>query len=223
MIGNCFQLKSHRLSSSDSPEALSPWELSKWSVREDAYACDEYIASDGTNSNWLLDLEVLEKVIASTIREHRWKLFVEPVDTILFSVYYEHVPYPMCLQLILSRLRSGYYRRADALFWDLAMIYKDAHIFNEPTSNVVSEAKELVFSVISAVESKLHSTISVSFDAQNFSIISRPPKFRPKRTRVAINSDRLSSSSSVSKKARATTRSLRQTRRLRKRTRLHSR
>ncbi|KAJ2022675.1 hypothetical protein GGI06_001716, partial [Coemansia sp. S85] len=58
--------------------------------------------------------------------------------------YLEHVAYPMCLETILERLFTGFYRRASAVAFDINLILENARAYNDPDSVVPFEALRLV-------------------------------------------------------------------------------
>ncbi|XP_035213977.1 PH-interacting protein-like isoform X2 [Stegodyphus dumicola] len=70
--------------------------------------------------------------------------FVAPVDLNLYPTYAIVVEYPMDLGTIRARAQNRFYRRLDAVKFDVQYIEINAQKFNEPTSRIVKQAKCVV-------------------------------------------------------------------------------
>lgn len=126
------------LTLNDPAEDLSPWEVQ--TDDPPYYECTEVIEED-VRQGLIHGLEGI-------IRDPTSAAFRKPVDLALFPDYLETVAYPMDLSLLLTRLRSGYYRRLEAFEWDVRLIYENAFAYNLPESEIVQMAAELVQTVL---------------------------------------------------------------------------
>nr|XP_047135862.1 PH-interacting protein-like [Hydra vulgaris] len=70
--------------------------------------------------------------------------FVSPVDTLMYPTYCSVVAFPTDLQTIKSRLENRFYRRIDALLWEIRQIKTNAVEFNEQGSAIIVDATYLV-------------------------------------------------------------------------------
>ncbi|XP_013776730.1 bromodomain and WD repeat-containing protein 3-like [Limulus polyphemus] len=78
----------------------------------------------------------LEQVIELAIAEP----FMVPVDLNRYPVYALVVEYPIDLSTIKARLENRFYRRLEAVKFDVKFIEKNAKKFNEPKSHIVKQA-----------------------------------------------------------------------------------
>lgn len=67
--------------------------------------------------------------------------FAAPVDLNQHPLYAITIPYPMDLSTIMSRLRSNFYRRLEAVKFDVRFIESNAALYNMPESLIVKKAK----------------------------------------------------------------------------------
>lgn len=67
--------------------------------------------------------------------------FLTPVDLNSFPIYAMVIEYPVDLSLIKARLEHRFYRRVNALQYDVRYTESNAISFNEPTSEIVYKAK----------------------------------------------------------------------------------
>ncbi|KJH51587.1 Bromodomain protein [Dictyocaulus viviparus] len=74
--------------------------------------------------------------------------FAYPVSLEAFPDYAASIDYPIDLDTIVNRLRSGYYRRLKSLHQDIRHIAIAAEQFNEPTSAIVHNSRIVVESLI---------------------------------------------------------------------------
>lgn len=81
-------------------------------------------------------LSGLEKIMELSIAEP----FNYPVDLDQFPQYALLIGYPIDLNTIKERLENRYYRRLNALEWDIRKIEEDAHAFNESNSSIVRQS-----------------------------------------------------------------------------------
>ncbi|KAJ1984584.1 hypothetical protein H4R34_000556 [Dimargaris verticillata] len=118
------------------PMHMSPWELYK--TNEDHVELDaavEQLAAHETTAC----LEVIE-VLA---RLPQFECFVEPVNVDDYPGYTDVVAYPMCFEYMTERLRSHYYRRLEAVEYDIRLIAENATAFNLAHSPVATAARKL--------------------------------------------------------------------------------
>lgn len=67
--------------------------------------------------------------------------FLVPVDLNQHPVYGMMISYPMDLSTIKSRLENNFYRRLEAIKFDVSFIELNAQAFNENGSEIVKKAK----------------------------------------------------------------------------------
>jgi len=79
----------------------------------------------------------LEKIMEYKIAED----FNVPVNLEEHPVYGMTIPYLIDLNTIKERVRSRFYRRKDALLFDVSFIEKNATLFNEPGSSITVNAR----------------------------------------------------------------------------------
>ncbi|PRP83048.1 bromodomain and WD repeat-containing protein 1 [Planoprotostelium fungivorum] len=80
-----------------------------------------------------------------------------PVNVRQVRNYLKWVAYPMDLSTMTKRLKERYYRRIDALVWDINTMYGNAHTYNQDGSEIVQEAKKLTDWIKCLVLDPLHS------------------------------------------------------------------
>lgn len=81
-------------------------------------------------------LSGLEKIMELSIAE----AFNYPVDLDQFPDYAVVIRYPIDLNTIKERLENRYYRRLNAVQWDIMKIEEDAHDYNEPDSKIYQQS-----------------------------------------------------------------------------------
>ncbi|KAJ1363311.1 Bromodomain and WD repeat-containing protein 3 [Parelaphostrongylus tenuis] len=74
--------------------------------------------------------------------------FAYPVSLEAFPDYAANIDYPIDLDTIVNRLRSGFYRRLKSLHQDIRHIAIAAEQFNEPTSAIVRNSRVVVETLI---------------------------------------------------------------------------
>ncbi|CAF0767086.1 unnamed protein product, partial [Didymodactylos carnosus] len=68
------------------------------------------------------------------------KDFISPVDFNVYKFYHIVIPYPIDLKTIKDRIDNGYYRRENAVKWDVKKIEENAKAFNEKGSLIIDQA-----------------------------------------------------------------------------------
>ena len=81
----------------------------------------------------------LEIIMQLRIAEH----FNVPVDLSSFPMYGLVIPYFMDLSLIKSRVENRFYRRKEAMKFDISFIEKNCHYFNETHAEILASARTL--------------------------------------------------------------------------------
>lgn len=71
------------------------------------------------------------------------KPFNEPVDLTQIPLYAKTIPYLMDLSTFRERLNNRFYRRKDALKFDVSFIRSNAELFNETGTEIVTKARML--------------------------------------------------------------------------------
>ena len=79
---------------------LSHWEIGK------TRSFEEYIPEKISEDDKIKILDIIKNVL----EEEKWSPFRHPVDFSEYPEYYAVVPYPMCLELVLKRLKNNFYR-----------------------------------------------------------------------------------------------------------------
>ena len=67
--------------------------------------------------------------------------FAAPVDLNMYPTYALSVAYPLDLSTIKARLENRFYRRVTAVQFDVRFVYSNACTFNDPTADIVKNAK----------------------------------------------------------------------------------
>lgn len=80
------------------------------------------------------------------------KEFRYTVDFNRFPDYCEDVAYPMDLKTIVLRLEHAFYRRPEALAWDISRIYNNAVIYNGATSDIAQDCHTLKEALTAVVQ-----------------------------------------------------------------------
>lgn len=80
---------------------------------------------------------LIEQVMGLAISE----AFLTPVDINRYPDYAFCIEYPVDLSTIKARLDNRFYRRMDALRFDVKYIATNAESFNQPNSDIVKHAK----------------------------------------------------------------------------------
>jgi len=80
---------------------------------------------------------LIEQVMGLAISE----AFLTPVDINRYPEYAYCIEYPIDLSTIKARLDNRFYRRADALKFDVKYIANNAEKFNQPDSDIVKHAR----------------------------------------------------------------------------------
>ncbi|XP_067128768.1 bromodomain and WD repeat-containing protein 3 isoform X2 [Centruroides vittatus] len=96
----------------------------EWSPRGQVAECNRLIRG-------------LEKIMELSCAES----FISPVDLNKYPMYAFVVEYPMDLSTIKARLENHYYRRIQAVKFDVGFIETNAKKFNEPSSRIVQDAR----------------------------------------------------------------------------------
>ena len=83
----------------------------------------------------VLDQKDSEKVLESIdilriSHDELFKLFEENVNLEEYPLYLKSVEVPMCLELIVSRIKQGYYSSMKSVIFDLKLIQKASSSFN---------------------------------------------------------------------------------------------
>ncbi|KAJ1912278.1 hypothetical protein IWQ60_009733 [Tieghemiomyces parasiticus] len=154
-------------------EWLSPWELVRpdTSVSETPLKEEEGDSNSGEDSAPRLPVcaltcpttERLPKPVADMCRDLvgelrgdvRYEVFVEHVDFAAYPSYLSAVAYPMCLDSVSQRLVNKYYRRIEAVTFDINLIQTNANLFNEPQSAIARAASKLVKTFQSQLRERL--------------------------------------------------------------------
>eukprot|EP00095_Tigriopus_kingsejongensis_P000510 maker-scaffold367_size194084-snap-gene-0.46 protein:Tk00510 transcript:maker-scaffold367_size194084-snap-gene-0.46-mRNA-1 annotation:"bromodomain and wd repeat-containing protein 3 isoform x1" len=102
--------------------------------------------------------DALEAVMSLAISEP----FNYPVDLTAYPEYMLDVEYPMDLNLIKSRIDSRFYRRIDAIEYDVSFVASNAASFNRPRSDIVRNAKIITKLILELIRDPTKSQDDVS-------------------------------------------------------------
>lgn len=84
------------------------------------------------------------EALQTAVNKPEYEPFCYQIDKNLYSDYYCLVAAPIDLELIISRLKYGYYRQEEALEQDIRMVHENCELYNDADSEVVHNAKLLV-------------------------------------------------------------------------------
>ena len=133
---NCFRV------TWDDPEqpsdSFSPWELEPLSSDRHKFIIKEAQEQIPRREVDRI-LSGLDSIMTMSMAED----FLVQVDFEVYPAYVRAVAYPICLQMIAERLRSGFYRRIEALLWDVRLLVSNAECFNEADSVIVKNARRV--------------------------------------------------------------------------------
>ncbi|KAI9204234.1 uncharacterized protein BJ171DRAFT_506662 [Polychytrium aggregatum] len=115
-------------------EELSPWELRR--PGESRYEIQECLPVQCVSQ--------LAQAVDEFMQEDRIEPFAQRVDYDAYPNYLQEIPYPVYLEMVHERLCNNYYRRIEALEWDLNVMLANALHFNLPGSDIYNDAKELI-------------------------------------------------------------------------------
>ncbi|UXI21639.1 hypothetical protein NH340_JMT07582 [Sarcoptes scabiei] len=134
-------------------ELLSPWDLELLNSNEQNHSDGIPVSDDERSLFSLIDenewpieqrerdrqrlLDGLIRIIQFSYAED----FAVPVDLNIHPIYAMMIPYPMDLSTVMARLETGYYRRIDAIKFDIKFIESNACLYNVPESEIVKKAK----------------------------------------------------------------------------------
>ncbi|ODM99229.1 PH-interacting protein [Orchesella cincta] len=141
----------------DGAEKMSPWDMDiitdSFEIPPDAEAVpasDEDLRSglyEATSTDWppyghqdaqcAKISRLIEQVMGLAISE----AFLTPVDINRYPEYAISIEYPIDLSTIKARLDNRFYRRVDALRFDVKYIANNAEKFNRPDSDIVKHAR----------------------------------------------------------------------------------
>lgn len=102
--------------------------------------------------------DALEAVMSLAISEP----FNYPVDLTAYPEYMLDVEYPMDLNLIKTRIDNKFYRRIDAIEYDVKYIASNAASFNRPRSDIVRNAKIITKLILEIIHDPTKSQDDVS-------------------------------------------------------------
>jgi hypothetical protein len=148
----------------DDVEIMSPWDIDRIDNNEDAapgnlIRCGKVITeaerrnmffhagnpddwpSNGMDQECDRILQGLDDIMRLDIA----KPFNEPVDLMQIPLYAKTIPYLMDLNTFRERLINRFYRRKDALTFDVGFILSNAELFNEVGCEIVTKARMLDF------------------------------------------------------------------------------
>lgn len=146
---------------------VSPWELERASVQDDAKggglvrSNSKSVANASDAELWHAIRSNIEGLIArdKDFRRHMsW--FMAPVESLAaISKYCDVVPCPLDFEIVTSRLSSGYYRSFDAFVQDMFLIRSNAILFNSPNSDI-AECASLVYSKVIDIAEKTRAALA---------------------------------------------------------------
>jgi hypothetical protein len=128
-------------------ESISPWDMSHIPLEDSQNQLEhEPVLEVRDNNEWNVSIrqKLLEgiQLCCECIQESN--SFTEPVDLEAYPDYTSVVPVPIDLSTIIARLQNSFYRRKASLLWDVLLLFNNAVVFNEETSDIVIQAAILV-------------------------------------------------------------------------------
>lgn len=137
----------------DSEESISPWEVQPFEKAIDTSESIECIEPEEEKAI----IETLKKIQSLEIaRPFR---FPVPNNT---PRYKARVAYPMDLSTLIERLENHFYRRKEALLFDMNLIRKNAASYNQINSQIVRDAKKLDILLQDTVDATKRNAIDFS-------------------------------------------------------------
>ncbi|CAF0910563.1 unnamed protein product [Adineta steineri] len=138
-----FQCYIIRWDNGENEERLSPWDIFECDDSSDESNLVKLPSYQPTPDEWPGDdvddeRERLLKGIDTLIQMDVAKQFREPVQLAWYPVV---IAYPIDLGTIRERLSNGYYRRSNALKWDVKKMEENAKNFNEKGSQIIEQVK----------------------------------------------------------------------------------
>ncbi|OZJ02682.1 hypothetical protein BZG36_04052 [Bifiguratus adelaidae] len=130
----CFQVE--WVSEPGSIDNLSPWELTP----SDVSAQDLYSSRDTLDD---ATVQRTRDIFVYVINREEYGAFIEHVDWEEVPGYLLQVAYPMCVDMIERRVNDGFYRRPQALLYDVDLIAKNCNKYNEPSSLIARMSNQL--------------------------------------------------------------------------------
>lgn len=125
-------------------DALSPWDLDEAPSRKLNDELGSLLYEPNLDEWHGFDRDTQCERILNGIEIIRELSIAEPfnlpVDLIAFPQYAMVIGYPIDLNTIKERVANRYYRRLEAIEWDIRKIMEDAHEFNEPESTICKQA-----------------------------------------------------------------------------------
>ncbi|KAF0558039.1 WD40 repeat-like protein [Gigaspora margarita] len=97
---------------------------------------------------------IFDEVLTEFIGNEDYALFHEHVDFARYADYLDHVPYPMCLDMILKRVRNGFYRCKQGFKSDLDQIAINAVAYNKRNSAIAKLASQMVSEIEAACNNR---------------------------------------------------------------------
>ncbi|KAG0251319.1 Bromodomain and WD repeat-containing protein 3 [Actinomortierella ambigua] len=128
--------------SSQEATNLSPWEMQH---EEDEEYTTEQIPSQGRQPPPTKEAECarIDQVLKHLMHLDEFQEFRSEVDFVAYPTYCQVVAYPICLESIVERFESGFYRRARAVQFDIELVEQNAVTYNDPTSTIAMMARNL--------------------------------------------------------------------------------
>ncbi|KAI8912104.1 hypothetical protein DFJ77DRAFT_520367 [Powellomyces hirtus] len=112
--------------------SLSPWELLRPDSETDVTPAERLSGSEMTR-------------IADILRQWRARpdmiFFKSVVDYTAYPSYLATIAYPVCLEFISERIKTGFYRRKEAVAWDVETMLSNAMLFNQEGSELYEIAE----------------------------------------------------------------------------------
>lgn len=141
-------------------EAFSPWELFK-----PGHPPPPLPRIDADEATAIMN------AILRFAEDERHAVFVDPVNREDYPDYFRYIAYPMHLSMLVERLQNGFYRRFEALVWDIDRIRVNAMIYNDSDTDVYQlaniELKKLIEQVQAAREGRDRRLMTLRLRASN--------------------------------------------------------
>ncbi|CAG8603786.1 11243_t:CDS:10, partial [Dentiscutata erythropus] len=119
-------------------EGQEPSDFFTWEIRKSGIP--EVDCSQLTED----EKRTFDEVLTEFIDNEEYVLFHEHVDFARYADYLDHVPYPVCLDMMLKRVRNGFYRCKQGFKSDLDQIVINAVAYNKRNSAIAKLASQMV-------------------------------------------------------------------------------
>eukprot|EP00026_Physarum_polycephalum_P000743 Phypoly_transcript_00744.p1 GENE.Phypoly_transcript_00744~~Phypoly_transcript_00744.p1 ORF type:complete len:811 (+),score=221.20 Phypoly_transcript_00744:175-2433(+) len=131
----------------DDTDQAAELPFSKWVVARDYEESKADFEEELPTGERERILAILREVFETDWAEN----FREPVN-LRKNLHYRSVcPHPIDLSMIIARLENNYYRRVDAVLYDLKLMHRNAYSYNQPDSAIVKCSRIIYRQIVNRI------------------------------------------------------------------------